>query len=112
MDTVHVALGERAYDVKIDLGLLARAGAEIAPFLSRTKVAVVTDDNVAKLHLQALRLGLSDAGIDMVSLVLPAGEQTKAWAYLSQTVDWLLEQKVERNDVVIAFGGGVIGDLA
>ncbi|MGR3289625.1 MAG: 3-dehydroquinate synthase [Paracoccaceae bacterium] len=112
MDTVHVPLGARAYDVKIGRGLLARAGAEIAPFLSRTKVAVVTDDNVAKLHLEALGLGLKDAGIDMVSLVLPAGEQTKTWEYLSQTVDWLLEQKVERNDVVIAFGGGVIGDLA
>ncbi|MCL7464034.1 3-dehydroquinate synthase [Phaeovulum sp. NW3] len=108
-ETVAVNLGERSYEVRIGTGLLARAGAEIAPLLRRPRVAVVTDETVGPLHLEALRAGLGD--IEMVSLSLPAGEATKGWPEFSRTVEWLLEQKVERKDVVIAFGGGVIGDL-
>jgi 3-dehydroquinate synthase len=110
-EIVHVPLGERAYDVKIGTGLIARAGAEIAPLLGRERVAVVTEENVARLHLETLRAGLAAAGIEMEALVLPAGESTKGWAEFSRTVEWLLERKVERNDMVVAFGGGVIGDL-
>jgi 3-dehydroquinate synthase len=110
--TVHVALGTRSYDVDIGPGLLAGAGARIAPLLARPKVAVVTDENVAALHLDALRDGLASAGISMTALALPAGEATKGWPQFERTLGWLLDQKVERNDVVIAFGGGVIGDLA
>ncbi|HAL76546.1 MAG TPA: 3-dehydroquinate synthase, partial [Rhodobacteraceae bacterium] len=66
---------------------------------------------VGALHLDALVGTLTDAGIDCVSLKLPAGEATKSWAKLGDTVDWLLAQKIERQDVVIALGGGVIGDL-
>lgn len=108
-ETVAVNLGERSYEVRIGTGLLARAGAEIAPLLRRPRVAVVTDETVGALHLEALRAGLGD--IEMVSLSLPAGESTKGWPQFSRTVEWLLEQKVERKDIVIAFGGGVIGDL-
>lgn len=111
-ETVHVALGDRAYDIHIGRGLLAQAGAAIAPLVSRPQVAVLTDENVAGLHLDALRDGLASAGIDMVSLALPAGEATKNWPQFSRAVEWLLEQKVERNGLVIALGGGVIGDLA
>lgn len=110
--TVHVPLGDRAYDVRIGEGLLGRAGVEIAPFLERSRVVVITDENVAKLHLQTLQDGLTAENIEMSALTLPAGEGTKCWKYLSQTVEWLLEQKVERRDVVVALGGGVIGDLA
>ncbi|OCX62310.1 3-dehydroquinate synthase [Thioclava sp. SK-1] len=109
MKTVHVPLGDRAYDVRIGDGLLAQAGTHIAPLLRRPRVAVVTDETVSALHLEALRAGLGD--IEMVSLALPAGEATKGWPQFTRTVEWLLEQKVERKDVVIAFGGGVIGDL-
>ena len=112
IDTVRVELGDRAYDVRIGPGLLAESGGDIAPFLSRSRVAVITDENVAALHLDGLRSGLAAAGISMVSLNLPAGEATKSWAQLSRAVDWLLEQRIERDDVVIAFGGGVVGDLA
>ncbi|MFY0691543.1 MAG: 3-dehydroquinate synthase [Paracoccaceae bacterium] len=112
MEQLRVELGERAYDILIGEGLLARSGEVIAPFLKRRRVAVITDENVAALHLEALRGGLATAGIEMVSLSLPAGEATKGWAEFSRTVDWLLEQKIERSDVVVAFGGGVIGDLA
>ena len=108
-ETVRVELGSRSYDVRLGAGLIAGAGAEIAPLLRRKRVAVITDETVGALHLQALRAGLGD--IEMVSLALPAGEGTKCWASLERACEWLLEQKVERKDVVIAFGGGVIGDL-
>lgn len=108
---VHVPLDTRAYDVLIGPELLACAGELIAPLLRRKRVAVVSDANVAALHLDRLRDGLAAAGIDMVALELPAGEATKSWPYFTQTVEWFLDQKVERSDVVIAFGGGVIGDL-
>ncbi|MCF6231742.1 MAG: 3-dehydroquinate synthase [Rhodobacteraceae bacterium] len=111
MNIVHVPLGARAYDVVIGPGLLAQAGARILPFLDRPRVVVVTDRNVGALHLDALRDGLGAAGISMSELVLPAGEATKGWPEFERTLDWLLEQRVERNDVVVAFGGGVIGDL-
>ncbi len=111
IDTLRVELGERSYDIKIGDGLISQVGAEILPFLQRPRVAVVTDENVAALHLEALRSGLAAAGIKMVSLVLPAGESTKGWDQFSRTVEWLLDQKVERRDLIIAFGGGVIGDL-
>jgi len=74
-------------------------------------VAVVTDETVSGLHLNLLSEGLRAAEIDHTSLTLPVGEATKTWSYLTQTVEWLLEKKVERWDVVIALGGGVIGDL-
>ncbi|PTX54275.1 3-dehydroquinate synthase [Litoreibacter ponti] len=108
---VHVPLGERSYNIDIGAGLLAEAGARIAPMLSRPRVAVITDETVARLHLDSLRAGLAAAGIEMTHMALPAGEATKSWPYLSQSVEWLLDQQIERGDMVIAFGGGVIGDL-
>jgi len=111
-ECVHVALGERAYDVQIGPGLIDEAGARIAPLLARPRVAVLTDETVAGLHLEALRAGLAAAGIEMVSLALPPGEATKGWPQFTRAVEWLLEQRVERRDIVVALGGGVIGDLA
>ncbi|SMO97817.1 3-dehydroquinate synthase [Thalassovita litoralis] len=111
METVHVGLAGREYDIHIGPGLLARSGELIRPLLKRPRVAIVSDENVAALHLDALKSGLQAAEIESVSLTLPAGESTKGWPQFTRTVEWLLEQKIERNDVVIAFGGGVIGDL-
>ncbi|MBD3679310.1 MAG: 3-dehydroquinate synthase [Rhodobacteraceae bacterium] len=110
--TVHVPLGERAYDVRIGQGLLANAGAEIAPLLARPRVAVLTDETVAGVHLETLRQGLEAQGIAMTALALPPGEATKGWPEFTRAVEWLLAEKVERRDIVIALGGGVIGDLA
>ncbi|MGB3406923.1 MAG: 3-dehydroquinate synthase [Jannaschia sp.] len=107
--TVHVPLGERGYDVHVVTGLLAQAAEHVAPLLRRQRVFVVTEDRVAPLHLDALRAGLD--GIDAPALILPAGEGTKDWTHLSRVVEWLLDQRCERGDVVVAFGGGVIGDL-
>jgi 3-dehydroquinate synthase len=109
-ETVHVDLGARSYDVRIGAGLIADAGAQISGLLRRQRVAVLTDETVGALHLEALRAGLGD--IEMTALALPAGEATKGWPEFSRAVDWLLAEKIERRDVVIAFGGGVIGDLA
>ncbi len=111
-EIVHVPLGDRAYDVHVGPDLLARSGELIAPLLRRPRVAVITDENVAALHLDSLRHGLAAEGIAMEALVLPPGEGTKSWPQLTRCVEWLLEQKIERKDVLLAFGGGVIGDLA
>ena len=108
-EMVRVELGARSYEVRIGTGLLAEAGAQIAPLLTRPRVAVVADERVADLHLETLRQGLGD--LEMAVLRLPSGEATKCWAEFTRTVEWLLEQRVERKDIVVAFGGGVIGDL-
>lgn len=109
--TVHVPLGDRAYDVRIGQGLIENAGVEIAPFLHRPRVAIVTDDTVGAAHLSRLQSALKAQGIENVALSLPPGESTKAWPQFTRTVEWLLAQKIERNDIVVALGGGVIGDL-
>ncbi|MEM8555395.1 MAG: 3-dehydroquinate synthase [Pseudomonadota bacterium] len=111
MDRVEVPLDDRAYSVLIGSKLVQEAGHHIAPLLHRPKVAVIADETVAKLHLGALKASLNDKGIEAVSLSLPSGEATKSWHHLEQVCAWLLDQKVERRDVVIALGGGVIGDL-
>lgn len=110
--TVSVNLPGRAYDVQIGANLLPQAARYIAPFMRRSRCAILTEENVAALHLEALQQGLEAGGITSTALTLPAGEATKSWPYLTQSVEWLLENKVERGDIVIAFGGGVIGDLA
>lgn len=108
---VHVPLGERTYDILIGPGLIARAGAEIASRLKGRKAAVVTDEHVAPLYLDALVQSLEAAGIASATLVLPAGEKTKSFEHLMTVCDKVLEARIERNDYVIALGGGVIGDL-
>ncbi|WGH78415.1 3-dehydroquinate synthase [Jannaschia ovalis] len=107
---VRVELGARAYDVHVGRGLLPRAGAMIAPLLSRPRVFVLTESRVAGLHLDDLRAGLGE--IAAPALELEPGEGTKDWANLQRAVEWLLDQRCERGDVVVALGGGVIGDLA
>ncbi|MBO9195480.1 3-dehydroquinate synthase [Rhizobium sp. 16-449-1b] len=109
---VHVPLGDRAYDILIGPGLIARAGAEIAARLKGRKAAIITDENVAPLYLNALVESLTASGIASSSLVLPAGEKTKSFEHLITACDKVLEARVERNDYVIALGGGVIGDLS
>jgi 3-dehydroquinate synthase len=111
LNTVRVELAERSYDVRIGAGLIDRAGTEVSPLLARPRVAVVTDATVAALHLPRLAAALEGQGIAVAALALPAGEATKGWENLARTTEWLLDEKVERRDVVIALGGGVIGDL-
>ncbi len=108
---VNVPLGERAYDVHVEPGLLARAGAIIAPLTARARVAVVTDSTVARLYLEPLRAALAAAGLAIEPIIVPPGEATKNWRTLETVVDSLLGFGVERGDVVVALGGGVVGDL-
>ena len=110
--TVHVDLPGRDYDILIGPGLLDQAGEHVAAMGGRRHVCIVTDETVAGLHLAQLQAGLAAAGLTSDALALPPGEATKCWAQLQRTVEWLLDQRVERGDVVLAFGGGVIGDLA
>ncbi len=109
--TIRVPLEGREYDIRIGPGLLAAAGENIAPLLARPRLVVVTESRVAGLHLPALQDGLGQAGITCEVLILEPGEGSKSWPVLGQVVEWLIAQKVERGDVVVAFGGGVIGDL-
>lgn len=112
LDVVPVDLGTRSYEVRIGPGLIDTAGSHLLPFLRRRKVAIVTDETVAALHLDRLLAALAAEGIEATALALPPGEGTKGWPDFARATEWLLEQKIERRDLVVAFGGGVIGDLA
>jgi 3-dehydroquinate synthase len=109
---VHVPLGERAYDILIGPDLIAHAGGEITARLKGRRAAIVTDEHVAPLYLDALMDSLQTDGIEAVSLTLPAGEKTKSLEPLAAVCDMALSARIERNDCIIALGGGVIGDLA
>ena len=109
---VRVPLGSRSYDILIGPGLIARAGGEITARLKGRRAAVITDANVGPLYLEALTDSLQTDGIESVSLTLPAGEKTKNFENLIAVVDLALTARLERNDMIIALGGGVIGDLA
>ena len=110
--TVTVGLGERSYDILIGSGLVTRAGAEIAARLPGVRAAIVTDSNVAASHLAPLQESLTAAGIASEAIVVPPGEKSKDFSHLEQVVDGVLGARLERGDVVIALGGGVVGDLA
>jgi len=112
IETVEVALGDRAYKILIGDGLLTGAGEEIAKLAPGARAAIVTDENVAKLHLQTLTDSLERAGLKTSTIVLPPGESTKSYAQFERVSDGLIAAHIERRDLVIAFGGGVIGDLA
>ncbi len=108
---VPVSLADRSYEVAIAPGALEDAGTRLARYAPGGRFVVVTDAHVAALHLPRLTASLEAAGIVVEPITLPAGESTKSWAHLEMLIDRLLELGVERSDKVIAFGGGVIGDL-
>ncbi|MBX9824579.1 MAG: 3-dehydroquinate synthase [Xanthobacteraceae bacterium] len=109
--TVNVALDDRAYDIVIGRGLLATLGERIAKLRPGCKVAIVTDATVAKHHLAAAEASLSAAGIASSAVKVPSGESSKSFRYFEQVCDALLAAKIERGDLVVALGGGVVGDL-
>ncbi|MDB5475931.1 MAG: aroB [Phenylobacterium sp.] len=108
---VTVGLGARAYEVVIGPGLIAEAGQRMAPFLKRPRVAVVSDETVWGLHGARLTASLDAAGIAVLPIVIPPGEQTKSFEGLASLTDRLLALELDRGDVLAAFGGGVVGDL-
>ncbi len=109
---IRVPLGERAYDIVIGHGVLESAGQRIATACDPGRVAVVTDETVAGLHLETLEASLARAGTGCHNVILPPGEKTKSFRHLENLLDDLLESGIERGDGVVALGGGVIGDLA
>ena len=111
MRTVTVGLGERAYPIHIGEGLLARADLFL-PHLPQRKVSVVTNTTVSSLYLEKFSTTLRSAGLEIVSVVLPDGEEHKNWQTLNSIFDALLSNRCERKSTIIALGGGVVGDLA
>ena len=109
---VRVALGDRAYDIVIGPDLIGRAGDLMRPAMPSDRAVVVTDGTVADLHLSRFKESLVAAGIQSTTVVLPPGEATKSFEKLGFILDRMLGQGLERKTTVVAFGGGVIGDLA
>jgi 3-dehydroquinate synthase len=109
--TVSVELSRRSYDILIGSGTLAKVGKVLAARLARPRIVIVTDENVASLHLEGLIASLDEAGISARPIIVPPGEATKSFVELAELCDRLLAEGVERNDMIAAFGGGVIGDL-
>ena len=107
---IRVELSARSYDVLIGRGMLAQTGAALAARFGSARCAIVSDENVAAQHLATLTASLGDRCRG--TIVLPPGEQTKSFAKLAEVSEQLLALGLERGDVVVALGGGVIGDLA
>ncbi len=110
-ETVHAPLGARAYDIHIGEGLLEEAGGYLSPLLNRPYTVIITDENVFTAQGARLAAGLKKAGIEFEFITLAAGEQAKSFSELEALTGRLLDLGVERTDMIIAFGGGVIGDL-
>ena len=111
MKRVRVGLGERAYDVLIGNGLIDRAGALLQTAIPRRRTAIVTDETVAALYGERFIASLKAQGFTGRLIALPPGEETKSFDGLADLSDRLLALELDRRDVVIALGGGVIGDL-
>lgn len=111
VQTVHVPLDDRAYDIHIGPGVLGDVAQYVQPFLNRPRVVIVVDAHVAGLHLATVTDSLDRAGVDYAVLQVPQGEASKSWDQVTRIVEWMLDQNVERRDLVLAMGGGVVGDL-
>jgi 3-dehydroquinate synthase len=109
---VTVALGERTYDIVIGRNQIATLGARAAALKPGAKAAIVTDDAVAGLHLEAAEAALAAGGMATNHIIVEAGEATKSFAGFECVCEALIAARVERGDLVVALGGGVVGDLA
>jgi 3-dehydroquinate synthase len=109
---VPVALGARAYDIVIGRGVLSSLGARIKALRPGAKVAIVTDETVAKIHLAATQASLTAAGIESSAIIVPPGEGSKNYATFEKVCEAIIAARIERGDLIVALGGGVIGDLA
>ena len=110
--TVDVALGDRAYDIVIGRGVLPSLGARVAALRPGVRTAIVTDRTVAKHWLEQTERSLAEAGIPTSRIIVEEGEGSKTYAGLEKVCEALIAARIERNDLVIALGGGVVGDLA
>lgn len=112
MPSVSVNLSSGSYRVAIEAGLLARVGAELRALTKSAKVCVITESHVAELHLEAMEKSLKAGQFEVISATMPAGEQHKTLTTLLPVYDRLLSAKIERSTPIVAFGGGVAGDMA
>ncbi|AWJ84339.1 3-dehydroquinate synthase [Azospirillum sp. TSH58] len=111
-DTVRLDLGPRSYDILVGDRVLDGAGPRIAAITNGKAPIVVTDENVAPRHLPTLERTLREAGVEPTqAIVLPAGEKTKDFAHFERLMDAILARGIERSAVLLALGGGVIGDI-
>jgi len=110
--TVNVDLSEKSYPISIGEDLLDHAGTMIDAILPGSKCVIITDENVAKLHLDRLKASLGSSNIEHAQIIVGAGESSKSFEVFQSVVHQILDTRYERNDAVIGFGGGVIGDLA
>jgi len=111
MQTLSVALGERAYPIHVGAGLLGNANL-YAPYVRERRVAVITNPVVQPLYLERVQTALAQAGADSVPILVDDGEQAKSWAVLDRVFDAMLVARLGRDSMVVALGGGVVGDLA
>ena len=111
-DLVHVELGDRSYDIKIGSGVLSSLGEAVRSVSTDARCVIITDTNVNAAHGDQLRAQLDAHHIEHFTLEVAPGEKSKSWATFQEVVDGVLATRLERNDLVIAFGGGVVGDLA
>jgi len=111
-ETIRVDLGGRSYPIVIGAGLLQKAGEHISRIAPDAACAIVTDSNVAQLHLPALKASLDAAGIKSTAIIVEPGEGSKTVAVFERVCDEVLNARIERRDAVVALGGGVVGDLA
>jgi len=111
-NVVKVALHERAYDIAIGRGLLAGLGERIKSLRPNARVAIVADETVAKIYLGAAEAALISSGINSACIIVPAGENSKNYPTFENVCESIIAARIERNDLIIALGGGVIGDLA
>lgn len=109
--SVRVGLGDRSYDIVVGSGLLTTSSNALSKAVNAKRCAIVTDANVAALHLKPFQALLAKQGVSAEAIILPAGEETKSFSQLESLCGKLLDLKLTRRDVVIALGGGVIGDL-
>lgn len=112
MRRIEVALGTRSYSVLVEHGLVGRAGELLAPYARDGRLAVISDDNVWALLGSDLVEGLARGRVEAVPVIVPAGEASKSWSGAAELTDRLLQLQIGRQDHVVAFGGGVVGDLA
>ena len=109
---VPVELAARRYEIVIGKGLLAETGPRIARLAPGAACAIVTDENVARHHLPTVEASLDAAGVRHSRIVIPAGESSKCWSVFSRVCDEIIASRIERRDLIVALGGGVVGDLA
>ena len=109
---VNVPLGERGYDIAIGRGLIAELGKRVAALRPGAAVAIVSDETVAARYLGLAEQALTAAGVRTSRVVVPAGEASKSWRMLENVCEQLLAARIERGDLIVALGGGVVGDLA